>query len=221
MKEKKESFFWTSYSDLMTSLFFVMLVLFVLALVLVHSKMVALEDAKKEAEKIANATQEQLAKIEELNTSIERIDENYFEYDSEYKRHTLKNISVSFRARSSNIYDIPISDRERLLEAGNAIIRFMRTAMDSIPEARYLLIVEGQSSRDNYSRNDELSYERALALVKFWKAGGVSFEGLPCELIISGSGCNSSFRIQPDIPGNSNNQRFVIHIIPKPGIIGK
>ena len=27
MKKQKESFFWTSYSDLMTSLFFIMLVL--------------------------------------------------------------------------------------------------------------------------------------------------------------------------------------------------
>ena len=213
-KNKKESFFWTSYSDLMTSLFFVMLVLFVLAIVLVHSKMVALEDAK-------NASEEQLAKINELNSSIERIDENYFEYDSEYKRHTLKNISVSFRARSSNIYDIPNEDRVRLLEAGRAIMRFMQSAKESIPEARYLLIIEGQSSRDSYSRNDELSYERALSLIRFWKGNGVSFDGLPCELIISGSGCNSSFRIEPDITGNSKNQRFVIHIIPKPGIIGK
>lgn len=213
-KDKKESFFWTSYSDLMTSLFFVMLVLFVLAIILLHNKMVDIEKDK-------DATEAQLAKITELNKSIERIDENYFDYDSVYKRHTLKDISVSFRARSSDIYDIPISDRERLLEAGNAIIRFMRTAIDSIPDAKYLLIVEGQSSRDSYSKNNELSYERALSLVKFWKDGGVSFDGLPCELIISGSGCNSSFRIEPDITGNSKNQRFVIHIIPKPGIIGK
>ena len=30
-KKKKESFFWISYSDLMTSLFFILLVLFVLS----------------------------------------------------------------------------------------------------------------------------------------------------------------------------------------------
>ena len=34
MKEKRESYFWTSYADLMTSLFFVMLVLFALAVTL-------------------------------------------------------------------------------------------------------------------------------------------------------------------------------------------
>lgn len=35
---KKESFFWTSYSDLMTSMFFIMLVLFILSLVIVRNK---------------------------------------------------------------------------------------------------------------------------------------------------------------------------------------
>ena len=38
MAQKKESFFWTSYSDLMTSLFFVMLVLFILVIVLLHKR---------------------------------------------------------------------------------------------------------------------------------------------------------------------------------------
>ena len=45
-KNKKESFFWTSYSDLMTSLFFVMMLLFVLTIVLLHNKMVELENEK-------------------------------------------------------------------------------------------------------------------------------------------------------------------------------
>ena len=43
MAQKKESFFWTSYSDLMTSLFFVMLVLFILVIVLLHKRMEATE----------------------------------------------------------------------------------------------------------------------------------------------------------------------------------
>ena len=39
-KKKRESFFWTSYSDLMTSMFFVMLTLFVLAIALLHREVV-------------------------------------------------------------------------------------------------------------------------------------------------------------------------------------
>ena len=38
-----------------------------------------------------------------------------------------------------------------------------------------------------------------------------------CEIIISGSGQSSKFRNTPDIP--PKNQRFVIHILPKPGEI--
>lgn len=202
-KGKKESFFWTSYSDLMTSMFFVMLVLFVLTISLLHSKMVA--------------TEKQLNDIKRLQRSIEKIDPEYFEYSKTYKRHTLKDISVSFRDRSPDINDIPKKDLKRLEEAGQAIVHFMQEAKDSLPDAEYMLIIEGQSSKDNYPFNDELSYNRALSLVRYWEKQGIVFDGLPCELIISGSGYKSRFREQPDIAGNKNNQRFVIHIIPKPG----
>ena len=209
-KNKRESFFWTSYSDLMTSLFFVMLVLFILTIALLHRKMVEIEQGRK-------ATEEQLAKIIKLESSIQNIDPKYFEYNEQFKRHTLKNIAVKFKYRSSNIYDIPDSDLDKLYQAGLSIRSFMKKAQDSLPDAEYMLIVEGQSSRDNYSKNYELSYQRALSLVKYWKSRDITFDDLPCELIISGSGCSSRFRVSPDITGNEKNQRFVIHIIPKPG----
>ncbi|MGN0187825.1 MAG: hypothetical protein ACI392_08810 [Paludibacteraceae bacterium] len=211
--KKKESYFWTSYSDLMTSLFFVMLVLFVLTVALLHKRMVA--------------TEEELAQIERINRSIEHIDENYFTYDSLYQRHTLKDVEVSFRAASSNIDDIDMENKDKLLQAGRAIQSFLKRASadSALKDAQYLVIVEGQSSMDSYSRNYELSYERALSLVKFWSRSGVTFDGLPCEMIISGSGYASRFRVKPEIikdesgkaKGNPQNQRFVIHIIPKPG----
>ena len=52
MAEKKESFFWTSYSDLMTSLFFIMLTLFVLVIVLLHKRMEATEKQLEEIKKV-------------------------------------------------------------------------------------------------------------------------------------------------------------------------
>ncbi len=202
-KNKKESFFWTSYSDLMTSLFFVMLVLFILTVALMHNK--------------HKATVKQLEKITILNKSIEQIDTTYFVYDTAFKRHTLRNIQVKFARGSSDINDLPAADLSRLVEAGRAIQNFMRSAKEKIPDAEYLLIIEGQSSKDNYQGNDELSYQRALALVKMWKQKGIKFNNLPCEVIVSGSGQNSKFREKPDIASNTRNQRFVIHIIPKPG----
>ena len=210
--KEHSSYFWTSYSDLMTSLFFVMLVLFVLTVALLHKRIVASEG--------------ELKQIQRLNMSIKKIDERFFEYDETFQRHTLKNIEVKFEEKSSNIEDISYEDRERLLEAGSAIQDFLKNVHnDSIlKDAQYLLIIEGQSSRDNYKRNYELSYERALSLVRFWKDNGIAFKDLPCELIISGSGDGSKFRIHPEFikengitKGNPKNQRFVIHIIPKPG----
>jgi flagellar motor protein MotB len=221
-KHKKESFFWTSYSDLTTSLFFVMLVLFVLVIVLLHNKMMEIEKERQLAEKERKATQEQLDKITEINESVKNIDTTYFEYDSEFKRHTLKNIKVSFRKGSSNINDIPAEQLESLLEVGKSIIQFVATAVAKNQEVKYLLIIEGQSSKDNYIRNYELSYERALALVKYWiDEKNLKFDHEKCEIIISGSGQESPFREKPDIPTNFNNQRFVIHIIPKIGEIKK
>ena len=117
-KEKKESFFWTSYSDLMTSMFFVMLLLFVLAVALLHRKVV-------EIGKERDATAEQLDKIKRLEESIKQIDTAYFEYNDEYKRHTLKKISVSFQKLSSNIRDIDPIDLHRLKDAGVSIVNFM------------------------------------------------------------------------------------------------
>lgn len=222
MAEKKESFFWTSYSDLMTSLFFVMLLLFIMTIALTHNAFVRLENEKR-------ATEQELNKIKELQDAVKKIDTTYFEYDSIFKRHTLKSISVSFKAGSSNINDISDDDRTKLSKAGEAITSFLKDVKKTIPNAEYLIIIEGQSSSDNYPYNNELSYARALALKRFWDKEGIKFDDLPGELLVSGSGRDSKFRIKPEehieykngkahrwVP-NAKNQRFVIHIIPKPG----
>ena len=211
-KQKKESYFWTSFSDLMTSLFFVMLVLFVLTVALLHKRMVDIENERK-------ATQAQLDKIKEIEESVRNINSEYFEYDSLYKRHTLKNIDVSFKTGSSNINDIPQKQLSRLLEVGRSIRSFVDNVTSKNSNVKYLLIIEGQSSKDFYPKNYELSYERSLALVKYWSKNKIIFDSNNCEVIISGSGQASPFRISPDVAGNKANQRFVIHIIPKPGII--
>jgi flagellar motor protein MotB len=211
-KNKKESFFWTSYSDLMTSLFFIMLVLFVLSIAMLHKRNIA--------------TQEELNHIRRLEQSIENINSRYFIYDDKHKRHTLKDINVTFNKGSADIRDIPGDQRIKLLEAGKSIREFIKVTKDTIPDAQYLLIVEGQSSKDNYDideyfNNDVLSYQRALSLVKLWANEEIIFNDEACEVIVSGSGQNSLFRVEPDNQDNRANQRFVIHIIPKPGAIKK
>lgn len=207
-KSKKESFFWTSYSDLMTSLFFVMLVLFVLVVVLLHNKI--------------KVTEAQLRKIKEIEASINKIDTTYFEYDELHKKHILK-IDISFQSYSFDIKDVSIRDQEKLIKAGKVIYEFIK---NSDKEAKYLLIIEGQSSKDGYYKDEDknnyvLSYQRALKLYGFWKSKGVILNDEKCEVIISGSGEHGSLRKEPDDKYNKANQRFLIHIIPKPGILSK
>lgn len=215
MAKKGESYFWTSYSDMMTSLFFIMLVLFILVIVLLHTRMEAIDDVRKKYET-------ELKNIKELQQSIKDIDRKYFELDTKFNRFTLKDVVVKFKEGSSNMEDIDAESREKLAMAGRAIVNFMIDARYKNPKAEYLVIIEGQASKDSYSRNDQLSYERALALFDYWQNDcRLSFGTLPCEVIISGSGTRSKFR-EPEMiyvegkqQKNPANQRFVIHIIPK------
>lgn len=200
----KKSFFWASYADLMSSLFFIMLILFILTVIMLRKK--------------NETTENELNKIREIQNAISNIDAKYFEYNQEHKKHILK-IDVEFPTGSANILAIDTNIREQLLDAGKTIVTFIQNACNREPNSQYLLIIEGQASKDNFPKNDELSYERALALVNYWNQNEVIFNSEQCEVIVSGSGQHGTLRIQPDTRNNKKNQRFLIHILPKPGVI--
>jgi len=155
-------------------------------------------------------------KIEEIKAALSNIDTTYFKYDKNYKKHIL-NIAVQFRRQSYNISDIPVQTRNSLISAGNLILNLLKQ-LPKGENINYLIIIEGQASKDNWSGNDELSYQRALTLKKLWIENKIKFFQVPnCELVVAGSGQAGVPRIIPDIP--PNNQRFLIHIIPKVGQI--
>jgi uncharacterized protein with HEPN domain len=208
-KPKKESFFWTSYSDLMTSLFFVMLVLFVLTIALLHKKMVDVENERK-------ATQTQLDKIKEIENATNNIDAEYFEYKERYKKHILK-IEARFDENEFKKDKIkPQSAIIDLINAGESIRDSIYSILSRFPKIQYLLIIEGQASMDAAGEryNYELSFKRAYTLKKIWDEENIDF-GNNCEILISGSGTGGTMRENLE----KNNQRFLIHIVPKPGVI--
>lgn len=200
MTQKKESFFWTSYSDLMTSLFFVMLVLFILVIVLLHKRM--------------EATEAQLQEIKKVEESTKDLSKDYFEYRPEYKKYVL-NIQVRYPTGQSDLNDIIAYDKdyqlEQLSNAGKEIQDFLNKHKDN----QYVLIVEGQASKDKYSFNYELSYQRALALMRFWVEDRKINFGNNCEILISGSGDGKLDTHSMREPIETENQRFLIHILPK------
>ncbi|MCM1034885.1 MAG: hypothetical protein NC038_00040 [Paludibacter sp.] len=207
---KQESFFWTSYSDLMTSMFFIMLVLFVLVVALLHRKIGDIDAERK-------ATTEQLQVIKEIEEATHNIDSTYFVYNPEYKKHVL-NITVQFKTGIADMDDIDSITQNDLIKAGESIQTFIEKITEEHPEVQYLLVIEGQASKDAYQKNYELSYRRALALKQLWDDRCIRF-GKKCEVVIGGNGdgklSGTNFMREEK---ESKNQRFLIHILPKTSI---
>lgn len=206
-REKKRDFFWLSYSDLMTSLFFVMLVLFVLVYAM-QDKMIG-QLRVKESE---------LERIREIEKTVNNIDPDYFAYDSINKKHIL-NMLFLFPTGSADIETIFPDKRPELLKAGEAIRRLILKYPDA-DNVKYLVVVEGQSSKDNWPGNDDLSFHRAQSLLRFWEENQIGLDKIRnCEIIVAGSGEKGIPRSQPD--EGTANQRFLITIVPKIGNLSR
>lgn len=218
-----DSHFWPSYSDLMTSVFFLMLVMFVLTIV-------SLRNSLLEAERLRKVSEEQLDKIREIQEAVNQLPKAYFEEDAVNKRWSLrKEYAPKFRAMSFNIAEL--NDTIRLLAVGQSLMKVVDNlnAMKadqkySNMNITYLVVIEGMASKDNYYDNDALSYHRALMLYYLWRRNGISFEKSQCEVQISGSGIRGIGRynengLSPD--EEVLNQRIIIQIVPKIGNIGR
>ena len=215
MKSDNKSFFWASYADLMTSLFFVMLTLFIVVII-------ALNNARNEAIKQTEELQAKIDKADELNNATRELDTNhskYFQYYPEHKKHKLV-VDVSFSLGDASMNNISVTTKNDLINTGHILQEFVNKTINSNPQIQYLLIIEGQASRDSYIRNYELSYERALSLKRFWEENGIVFNK-NCEVLICGSGEGrlSGTGLMRE-KTEKLNQRFLIHILPKPGKIG-
>ncbi len=216
MSSENKSFFWASYADLMTSLFFVMLTLFIVTIV-------ALNGARIDAVERSEELQAKIDKADEINNATRELDSlhsNYFQYFPEYKKHKL-GITVSFPVNSASMSNIPEQTKKDLKQTGQILQKFIAKTTLNNPNIQYLLIIEGQASKDNYTRNYELSYERALSLKRFWEESGILFNDKNCEVLICGSGdgrLSGTGLMREEI--EVLNQRFLIHILPKPGKIG-
>ena len=220
-KGDKDSF-WPSYVDIVTTLFAIMVVLFAVS----YSRF-----RVQEAE--LRKTADKYEEIKKIYQTVENIDPTYFEFDSTYVKHIFK-IQVTYQKGEFDLYKLMAdrtnkteadSLRRRIVAAGEEIQRTVQNLQnmhDKKQDIKYLVVIEGQASADGYYinpyfNNDVLSYQRALALHRFWQKNEIDFSAMPkCELVISGSGEGG---VPRDTTREEFNQRFLIHIVPVIGNI--
>jgi len=197
---KKSNFFWASYADLMTSLFFIMLVLFVLVIAMMKRQQ--------------KATEQQLKNIKEVQAAVKELPKEYFAYDSIYKRFSLKN-NIEFRINTD--YFKNKSDEKYLVNVGKSIKKLIDNLGKKYKDQdiRYIVLIEGMTSNDPYSKNYELSYIRALAVKKLWDNNNIRLNPAVCEIQITGSGTGGVGRFSKN--SDRKNQRILIQVIPKIG----
>lgn len=200
MEGKGSIFFWPSFTDLMTSLFFIMLVLFMLTAVkLTYQKRI---------------TEKELEAINNIQNAIRQLPEEYFVYDEKFKRFSLVR-DIQFEENKSQI--LRSIDVKLLVDAGKAIENLLEVLQnaDRGKDISYMVVIEGMASKSgNRKRNFILSYERALAVYNLWKTYGINLNTENCEIQISGSGEEGIGR---DLNNDARNQRILIQIIPKIG----
>lgn len=213
----KKSLFWTSYSDLMTSLFFAMLVLFVVVVVAMGAVNKQLKEALNRAE-ITIEQQNQVLKLQEQFQTLAGA--TSLDYDEEKRMFYAKDF-VGIEIFEPNKAEIKQKFINKVDEVGADIKNIIDSLNKTSNRFKYQLVIEGTAAipykekiAKTFNPNNYemflLSYRRALALYKRWEY--LNFPESNTEVIIAGSGFNGKNR---DEIIEENNKRFVIQIIPK------
>lgn len=213
----KKALFWTSYSDLMTSLFFTMLVLFVVVVIAMGQTNIKLRELLNNT----TAEKEQLERITHLKDQFQTLTESgSLEYDEEKCMFYVKDF-VGIEIFEPNQGIIKPEYISTVDEVGKEIKSIINALNSNNGNFKFQLVIEGTAAipfrelvAKTYNPDNKemylLSYIRALALYERWKH--LKFRESNTEVIIAGSGFNG---INRDKKVEDNNKRFVIQIIPK------
>ena len=221
MNQDRNNFFWPSYVDLMTALFLVMLVLFVLSY--------------KRFQNINRQLTVQLRekrKIDEIKSALKRLeDPRYFVYNKNFKRYELS-FDVLFDSSSPVL---KAAYKPKLIRAGQFLLTQL-SSLNKTDSTQYLVVIEGRTARyttrladgtysysspQNYdgAATRQLSYLRALAVYQLWREAGIVFPAPRYEVVPAGSGFGGVNRYRD--AQEELNKRFIIQIQPKIGSLGK
>jgi len=225
---KKSGFFWVGFSDLMTSLFFIMLVLFVVTVASLQFEMKdnlrIIEENKilieklKEKEKEANIENKRLKKLVNLEKQFAPLEKSGdFIYLNACKKFIAKDLTA-VEIFEPNETKIKPKYKRTTIDVGKKIESFIKTLKAKNPNMSYLLVIEGNMANDSsesQSKDDGwgyvTSYKRALAVYDLWTENHIDFRKYNVEVMLCGSGFNGLCRDSHE----PNNKRFSIQIIPK------
>ncbi len=174
-KDNNNNSFWPSYVDVMTTLFAIMLVLFAVTYTRFKIKEGQLEMLVNEYEDIID-----------VYSQVDSIDKsNYYAYDSQYLKHTLT-VNITYQDKEYDItskLEYDLSDpakanekRDSIRQAGMLVQRTIQN-LEKIGKGskniKFLVIIEGQSSKipfnnNDWQNNETLSFLRASFLKKYW-----------------------------------------------------
>lgn len=220
----KKSLFWTSFSDLMTSMFFAMLVLFVVVVVAMGA---ANRQLKAERDK-AIASEQQLKQITRLEEQFKTlVATTSLGYDLDKRMFYAKDfvgIEIFNSFTGSNWEEattIKCEYIQTVESVGEDLLLILKKLSSENKDFKYLLVIEGTAAipwnnkiSGTYDPDSptmyDLSYRRALALYNKWKH--LNLRKYNTEIIIAGSGFSG---INRDNINEDNNKRFIIQIIPK------
>ncbi|MDY0278802.1 MAG: hypothetical protein RBQ97_12035 [Acholeplasma sp.] len=218
---KKNNIFWIGYSDLMTSLFFIMLVLFVMAIGYLQVKNIENERLIAELKKREIGLIKEKEKLEKL-LNLEKqfeplIEDSSFYYLPDCKKFIVKDL-MGIEIFEPNQFAIKEQYIQPTIDAGNIIKDFLSKLNQENPELSYLLVIEGNMANtfdQRINKDDNFgyltSYQRALSVYKLWLRNNINFRSYNVEVMLCGSGFNGLCRESRE----EDNKRFSIQIIPK------
>lgn len=169
-KGYKDSF-WLSYSDLMTSLFFIMLVLFIVCISKMKYDNLTLETGRNNA----NARKEQLERILQLDAQFEELSKSTsLQYIEEKKMFVAKDF-IGIEIFNPNDEIIKPEYIKTVDKVGKSLEHVLKSLQKKNPDLSFQLIIEGNAAIPWQELQDKtfdpdniamykLSYRRALAL---------------------------------------------------------
>jgi hypothetical protein len=231
--ERKRDFFWLSFADVMTSMFFVMLVLFVLVytmqskvideareanekLRVLNERLGETEEEREQYLEALEAKAEELERIKAIDAAIRELEKGgLYEYNTTCKRFELKQ-DILFERNSAVI---PQNAKNQLIEAGKQLQQLLLKFKDN-EQVKFIVVIEGRAARHEDARKNlkfannvkDLGYSRSLSLHQLWTQNGIAMNNTNSEIFISSSGFDGLCRYTGAEEGK--NKRFIIQVIP-------